>query len=83
MNANNFFSNITDTPRSFVNANQYGADFGGPIVKDKMFFYLNAEGLYLLIPTSQPVFLPSPAFESAVSKNIATQFPANPMIQGF
>jgi len=83
MNANNFFSNITDTPRSFVNANQYGADFGGPIVKDKVFFYLNAEGLYLLIPTSQPVFLPSPAFESAVTKNIATEFPANPTIQAF
>jgi Carboxypeptidase regulatory-like domain len=83
MNANNFFSNITDTPRSFVNANQYGADFGGPIVKNKMFFYFNAEGLYLLIPTSQPVFLPSPAFEGAVSKNIATQFSANPMIQAF
>jgi len=83
LNANNFFNNLSGTPRTFANANQYGADIGGPIVRDKLFFYFNAEGLYLLQPTSQSVYLPSPQFESAVTASIAAQFPANPTIQAF
>jgi len=85
MNANDWFFNnaATPTPRGFVNANQYGADLGGPIVKNKLFFYVNAEGLYLVIPTSSTVFVPSPAFDGAVTKNIAAQFPANNEIQSF
>jgi hypothetical protein len=70
MNANNWFNNATGTPRSFVNANQYGADFGGPIIKNKLFFYTNFEGLYLAIPTSQPANIPSPQFASAVTAYI-------------
>ncbi len=83
LNANSFFNNITDTPRGFVNANQYGADFGGPLVKNKVFFYVNAEGLYLLIPTSVPVYVPSPQFETAVQDNIAATFPEDAAIQAY
>jgi hypothetical protein len=83
MNANDWFLNNAHAPRGFVNANQYGADFGGPIVKNKLFFYVNAEGLYLVIPAVSTVFVPSPQFESAVTQNIATQFPGNPTIQSF
>src|ERR1700722_11251299 len=45
MNANNFFNVGNDTPRPFVNANQYSTSFGGPIKKDKAFFFVNYEGL--------------------------------------
>ncbi|MFZ3214540.1 MAG: carboxypeptidase regulatory-like domain-containing protein [Candidatus Acidiferrales bacterium] len=74
MNANSWFNNATGTPRSFVNANQYGADVGGPIVKDKLFFYFNAEGLYLVIPTSTEAVVPSANFESAAQTNINTLY---------
>jgi len=70
MNANDWFLNNAGQPRSFVNANQWAASFGGPIVKDKTFFFVNTEGLRLLIPTSQPVFIPSPAFQSATIANL-------------
>ena len=33
LNANNFFNNLSGTPRTFANANQYGADIGGPMAK--------------------------------------------------
>jgi hypothetical protein len=83
LNANNWFNNANGTPRSFVNANQYGGDIGGPIKKDKLFFYFNAEGLYLVIPTSSQVLVPSPQLETAVQNNINATFGANSTIAGF
>ena len=35
MNANDWFANNSGTPRPFANANQWGADLGGPIFKNK------------------------------------------------
>lgn len=72
MNANDWFSNHTDTPRPFDNANQWAVSFGGPIIKNKTFFFVDTEGLRLLIPTVGPVNVPSPAFESATLANLTT-----------
>lgn len=83
MNANSWFNNATGTPRSFVNANQYGGDIGGPIIKNKLFFYFNAEGLYLVIPTSAQAVVPSPAFATAVQNNIDTNFGSGSPISTF
>lgn len=83
MNANSWFNNATGTPRSFVNANQYGGDIGGPIVKNKLFFYFNAEGLYLVIPTSTQAVVPSTAFATAVMNNINTQYGSGSTISSF
>jgi hypothetical protein len=70
LNANDWFLNNTGAPRSFDNANQWAASVGGPIVKNKTFFFVDTEGLRLLIPTSQPVFVPSPAFQAATLANL-------------
>lgn len=43
LNARNFF-NTTDQPANAFRNNQYGGALGGPIVKDKTFFYLAYEG---------------------------------------
>jgi hypothetical protein len=73
MNANNWFNNNTTpvTPRAFDNANQWATSFGGPIKKDKAFFFFNYEGLRVLIPVSQTVTYPSPAFQAATLANLA------------
>lgn len=76
-NANEWFANNQGTPRGFANNNQWGADFGGPIKKDKVFFYVNNEGLRYVLPTAQNVFIPSPQFTSAVLANVATTNPAS------
>lgn len=83
LNANSWFLNAKGQPRSFVNANQYGADIGGPIVKDKLFFYANFEGLYLVIPTSSNVVIPSPSFAAATLTNINTTFGAGSQVAQF
>jgi hypothetical protein len=70
MNANNFFNAGGVAPRPFVNANQYAASFGGPIKKDKAFFFWNYEGLRVILPTSSQVQVPDPLFQAAVIDNL-------------
>jgi hypothetical protein len=42
--ANSFFNNSAGVPRQKLNRNVYGADVGGPIKKDKLFYFFNYEG---------------------------------------
>jgi len=79
LNANNYFRNQHNAiagsdvdPRPFVNANQYAGSVGGPIKKDKAFFFFDYEGIQLVIPSIAPVNLPTPAFQSAVIGNLQT-----------
>ena len=65
MNANDYINNENGLPRPFDNVNQWAASLGGPIVKDKTFFFFNYEGLRVVIPTSGTVRIPTPAFEAA------------------
>ena len=43
LNANNFFFNRSGTPRAPLIQNQFGGSAGGPIKKDKTFFFANWE----------------------------------------
>jgi hypothetical protein len=70
MNANDFFNNQNGTPRPFVNANQWSAAIGGPVRKDKTFFFINTEGLRVLIPTNATVYAPSAAFMAQTLANV-------------
>ena len=43
--ANDWFNNQAGIGRPFLNQNQFGGDIGGPIRKDKLFFYGSYEGI--------------------------------------
>ena len=45
LNATPFFYNAAGTPEPFLNRNQFGATLGGPIKKDKLFYFLSYQGV--------------------------------------
>jgi hypothetical protein len=42
--ANSFFNNADGVPRTALVRNQFGANLGGPVRKDKLFFFFDYEG---------------------------------------
>ncbi len=70
LNSNSWFNDHTATPKPHAVANQWAASFGGPIKKNKNFFFVNTEGLYLAIPTSNNVPIPSPDFQATTLASI-------------
>lgn len=70
LNANNFFNNQTGTKRPFDNVNQWAAAVGGPIVRDKSFFFVNYEGLRVVLPTRGAIFAPDQSYITNTLANI-------------
>ena len=66
MNANDFFNKLDGVGRPFSNNNQWAANIGGPILKDKLFFFANTEGLRYILPTSTDVFTPTLPYETYI-----------------
>lgn len=81
LNANDFFNKWqtppgTPNPAPFGNANQWATSLGGPIVKDKLFFFIDYESLRFVLPSSTTVYIPTPAFATAVLNNVQNLEPA-------
>ncbi len=76
LNANDFFNNVTHTPRARSVANQYAGSVGGPIRKDKTFFFFDTEGMRYVLPGSGVVSVPSPEFQQYTLAHVpATALP--------
>ena len=72
LDARNFndFDPLTGNPfRPPFRLGQYGMTFGGPIKKDKTFFFLNYEGLRQLQALSHQASVPDPGLQQAILQN--------------
>jgi hypothetical protein len=73
LNANSFVNNRSGAPRAPYHYNQFGGTIGGPIVKDKLFFFGNYDGQR---NTSNqivvPAVTPTAAQLAAVQQYLAT-----------
>jgi hypothetical protein len=86
--ANNFFSNLNDEPRQVLHRNQFGGTFGGPILKNKLFFFLAYQKQLESEAVASPVTtLPTPAELQGNFSNspdqaaVAAFLQANPFFQ--
>jgi hypothetical protein len=68
--AKNYFT-LAGTPTTF-RRNQFGGTIGGPIIKDRTFFFLSYEGLRLAQPTVGTTNVPNPAFLTGDFSSVCT-----------
>jgi hypothetical protein len=84
LNANDWFNNASDpfTPRPHAVSNEWADSIGGPIIKNKLFFFFDNEGLRYVLPSGGPVYIPTSDFASYVQSNLqATNSAALPFYQ--
>ena len=73
LNANDWFNKAFRNSRPLSIANQWAGSLSGPIRKDKLYFFLDTEGLRLVIPTVLFTVIPTPEFEAATIANIDSE----------
>lgn len=76
LNANQFLLNATGQPRPKYNLNQFGADLGGAIIKNKLFFYGAYRGIRQKTSATTSLTLPSLAMRKGDFSALCSQFSA-------
>lgn len=66
LDANNFFSNRANLGRPPLRHNQFGGNLGGPVKKDKLFFFYNFEGAIIRRGRTISGAVPTPAYLAAL-----------------
>jgi hypothetical protein len=70
-NAANYFTNATPgshKPRSTVN--HFGGSVGGPIIRNKLFFFFDSEWVRIALPIVTATTVPTPAFQNYVLQQL-------------
>jgi hypothetical protein len=70
-NAADYFTNATpgnQKPRSTVN--HFGGSVGGPIIRNKLFFFFDSEWVRIALPIVTATTVPTPAFENYVLQQL-------------
>src|SRR5690242_2521017 len=71
LDAADFFTNKNHGTKNPLHRNQYGGTFGGPILKDRMFFFTSYEGFRQVAPTVSTTRVPTAAERATVTDPIS------------
>jgi hypothetical protein len=71
LDAADWFENFHNIPKGALEQNQFGAAIGGPIVKNKVFFFGDYEGLRRVLGTPQTGSVPTAAEVSSGFTNLS------------
>jgi len=62
--ANDYFNNLAGIPRAQLTRNQFGGSIGGPILKDKLFFFFDYAGRRQATGSQQTITVPLDPFRN-------------------
>src|SRR5882672_561134 len=71
LDAADFFTNKNHGKKNPLHRNQYGGTLGGPILKNRMFFFLSYEGFRQIAPTVSSTRVPNAAERASVTDPIS------------
>jgi hypothetical protein len=97
LNAEDYFLHANDTPGNFAtkphsNVNEFGVSLGGPIRRNRLFFFGHYEGIRVALPLVARMTVPSPAYQRYVLAQLplggddpitGTALPPEPQEVGF
>ena len=81
LDANTWINNVTGTPRGGFSQNQFGGTFGGPIKKDKLFFFGDMERFTSREATTVVSTVPTPLMTQGNFTELSNSL-ANPTVPG-
>jgi hypothetical protein len=82
LDANDWFSNFNHLQKPAERQNDFGGVFGGPVLKDKMFFFFSYEGLRLRLPSTQETVVPDTPSRQQAPTPIQPFLSAYPIANG-
>ena len=75
--ANTFGNAVTGAPKGQYTRNQFGYAIGGPIKRDKLFFFQSTEWLRVRSNAVLQAWVPTPEFLALTAPNVQNYFAAN------
>jgi hypothetical protein len=66
LGARDFFNDVSQGPQSPYVRNTFGASIGGPVIKNKLFYFFNYEGNRFATATTTSAVVPDAAFKTGV-----------------
>jgi hypothetical protein len=77
LNTQTFFQNLTGARKTYTNRNQYGARLGGPIKRNKAFFFFLFEGQRYLAKQDTVATVLTPAARQGIFRFLTANAPGN------
>jgi carboxypeptidase family protein len=75
--ANSYFNNLNGVPRGHFSQNQYGATIGGPVIKNKTFFFGDFQFFTSRKATTVQSTVPTPLMKTGIFRELPSSVPLN------